>query len=68
MERESKSSAIGGLILIWGYQLASIATLVYLMISDWPKINWWNWVIFFPVNLFLSEIWPIYWLLHFLFN
>jgi len=32
------------------------------VIEDWPRLNWWNWIIIFPVNQFLSQIWPIYWL------
>ncbi len=49
-------------LFFWLWQIGSIPTLIYLMFfnSNW---NWWNWIILIPVNLFLAEIWPIYWLL-----
>lgn len=49
--------------LFWLWQLGSLATLMALMIESWPTLNWWNWIIVVPVNLFLAEIWPIYWLI-----
>jgi hypothetical protein len=45
------------------YQLASLATFVKLTFLDDYPYNWWNWIIAIPVNVFLSEIWPIYWLI-----
>lgn len=50
-----------GALLIW--QLGSIATAIYLLFFDGTDYNWWNWIIIIPVNLFLAEIWPIYWLI-----
>lgn len=38
-------------------------TFVFLMVKDWPDISWWNWIIIVPINIFLSTIWPIYWLI-----
>ncbi len=50
------------------YLAADIATFGYLMYSDWPDMNWWNWIILIPINVFLAQIWPIYWgLLHWIF-
>lgn len=52
-----------GLLLFYGYQAASIATLIYLMFFDGYVYTWWNWIIAIPVNFFISEIWPIYWII-----
>ena len=49
------------LLMIW--QLISIATFVKLTFFDGYAYNWWNWIIAISVNLFLAEIWPIYWLI-----
>lgn len=51
-----------GMIFFWLWQLGSIPTLIYLMLFH-SNYNWWNWIILIPINLFLAEIWPIYWLL-----
>lgn len=50
-------------IAFYLWQIGGLTTLVWLMVEDWPDINWWNWIIFIPVNFFLAEIWPIYWLI-----
>ena len=52
-----------GRTLFYGWQSASLATFVYLTFFDGYNYNWWNWIIAIPINLFLSEIWPIYWLI-----
>lgn len=49
------------LAIIW--QIGSLITFGILVVEDWPDFNWWNWIIFIPINLFLGEIWPIYWLI-----
>lgn len=50
------------------YGLIGIGTFVYLTFLDGYIYNAWNWLIAIPVNLFLSAIWPIYWLiLHWIF-
>lgn len=51
------------LAFIWLWQIGGIATFVYLTFFDGYRYTWWNWLIAVPVNLFLGEIWPIYWLL-----
>lgn len=56
------SQAIG-LIVLAGYQLAAIATFAKLTFLDGYAYNWWNWILVIPINFFLSEIWPIYWLI-----
>ena len=48
-------------IIVW--QLGSIATFIYLTFMDGYTYTWWNWIIVVPINMFLGEIWPIYWLI-----
>jgi hypothetical protein len=48
-----------GLFCAW--QLAGVATFVYLTFFDGYEYNWWNWVVALAVNGILAEIWPIYW-------
>lgn len=48
-------------IIVW--QLGSLATFIYLTFFDGYDYNWWNWIIAVPINVFLGEIWPIYWLI-----
>lgn len=43
------------------YQLLSAFTFIYLTFFDGYIYTWWNWMIAIPVNVFLAEIWPIYW-------
>jgi len=45
------------------YQLGALATLAKLTFFDGYVYTWWNWIIALPVNVFLSEIWPLYWLI-----
>lgn len=52
-----------GYALVWIWQLGSLATAVYLIFFDGYHYNWWNWIIAIPVDFFLAEIWPIYWLI-----
>ena len=49
--------------VLLGYQVGSIATFMKLTFFDHYVYSWWNWIIAIPVNIFLSEIWPIYWLI-----
>lgn len=51
-----------GKLFFWLWQLGSIPTLIYLMFFE-SNYNWWNWIILIPLNIFLAEIWPIYWLI-----
>ena len=46
---------------IWLFVLMDTFTFIILMVWDWPFLNAWNWLIIIPVNLFLAQIWPIYW-------
>ena len=48
-------------LLVW--QIGGIATFVYLTFFDGYIYNAWNWLIAVPVNMFLAEMWPIYWVL-----
>ena len=45
------------------YFLAAPSTFVYLTFFDGFDYNGWNWIIVVPINLMLSGIWPIYWLI-----
>ncbi|PWE33697.1 hypothetical protein DDZ14_03245 [Maritimibacter sp. 55A14] len=45
------------------YIVADIATFLYLTFFDGYVYTSWNWLIAIPVNLFLAQIWPIYWLI-----
>ena len=49
--------------LLWIYGAGDIGTFVYLTFLDGYEYNAWNWVIAVPVNFFLAQIWPIYWLI-----
>jgi len=46
-------------LVIW--QGGALATFIYLTFLDDYSYNAWNWIIAVPINLFLGEIWPIYW-------
>ena len=49
---------------LWGlYWLGGPVTFVYLTFFDGYVYNAWNWIIAIPVNMLLSGIWPIYWLI-----
>lgn len=51
---------------LWGHlawQLGSLATFIKLTFYDGVTWTWWNWIIILPINAFLAEIWPLYWLL-----
>ncbi|MCR5872263.1 MULTISPECIES: hypothetical protein [unclassified Sphingomonas] len=45
------------------WQLGALATMVKLTFLDGYVYTWVNWIWAIPINLFLSEIWPIYWLI-----
>lgn len=47
----------------WIYQLAGFATFAFLMSEDSADFNAWNWIVIIPVNIFLSTIWPVYWVI-----
>lgn len=49
-----------GLII---YQIGALATATKLIFFDGYVYNWWNWIIALPLKIFLSEIWPVYWLI-----
>jgi hypothetical protein len=53
-------------ILVILYIVGNILTFFYLTFFDGYIYTWWNWVIAIPINGFLSSIWPIYWILHWL--
>lgn len=54
---------MNGPVLFAIYQVIAIATTVYLTFFDGYNYTAFNWLIALPVNLFLGEIWPIYWLI-----
>jgi len=49
------------LMVVW--QVGSVATFGRLTFFDGFTYNWWNWMIVVPLNAFLGEIWPLYWLI-----
>lgn len=53
-------------LLIVAWMTADIGTFAYLMVNDWAYFNAWNWIIMVPINIFLAQLWPIYWPLHLL--
>jgi len=46
-----------------GYNLVLLGTFIKLTFLDGYDYTWWNWIIVIPLNIFLSAIWPIYWLI-----
>jgi hypothetical protein len=50
-------------IIVILYEAAFLYTFVQLTFFDGYVYNWWNWLIAIPVNVFLAQIWPIYWLI-----
>ncbi len=61
--RRWKEEGDGHIWAIGAWQIGSISTFGFLTFFDGTDYNWWNWIIIVPVNGFVSEIWPIYWLL-----
>jgi hypothetical protein len=49
--------------LIIGYEVAGWGTFGFLTFFDDVHYTWWNWIILLPINGFLGQIWPIYWLI-----
>ena len=50
---------------IWAmaaWQQGAIGTFVQLTFFTGTAYTWWNWIIIIPVNGFLAEIWPLYWI------
>ena len=48
------------------FLFGDIATFLYLVISDWDKFNWWNWILIIPLDLVLATLWPMLWLMRLL--
>ena len=48
-------------IIVW--QIGSWVTFVQLTFLDDYVYTWWNWIIVLPINLLLSALWPIFWLI-----
>lgn len=47
--------------MLWAYLLGDAATFVFLTFFDGYAYNAWNWIVAIPVNIFLAQIWPLYW-------
>lgn len=60
-------SAFGSLI-VFIYLFAGPVTFVYLLIHDWKNFNALNWIVIIPLDAILAGLWPIYWIIHFLFG
>jgi len=52
-----------GRIFAIGYEAIACVTFAYLSFFDGYVYTWWNWIVAIPVNIILSQIWPIYWLI-----
>lgn len=50
-----------GRILLIGYGIVDLATVVFLTFFDGYVYNAWNWLIAIPVNFLMGTIWPLYW-------
>lgn len=50
-------------ILFFLWQFGALATFGFLTFLDGYAYTAWNWIIAVPVNAFIAEIWPIYWLI-----
>lgn len=54
---------MGNMIIMLLYQIVSILTLIFLLYQDWHETSdFLSFALCFVINIFLSEIWPIYWL------
>lgn len=53
----------GGAVAFAIYEAIVIATFIKLTFFDGYVYNYWNWLIAIPANVFLSHMWPIYWLI-----
>ena len=45
------------------YTVPDLLTFVYLTFFDGYRYTAWNWILVVPINAFLAQIWPIYWLI-----
>jgi hypothetical protein len=63
--RDATGSVIAKLAIVASvaYEIAAWATFARLTFFDNYVYNWWNWLIALPVNAFLGQVWPIYWLI-----
>jgi hypothetical protein len=52
-----------GRLLMIAYFVGDIFTIAYLTVFDGYDYNAWNWIIAVPVNFFMGQIWPLYWLI-----
>jgi hypothetical protein len=58
-----KRAALKPYLAIVGYQAGAVATLIYLTWRDGISLAWWKYPLMLALNLFLAEIWPIFWLI-----
>ena len=50
--------------LLWtAFWFGDIATFIYLTFFDGYNYTAWNWIIAIPVNIFMAQIWPLYWII-----
>jgi hypothetical protein len=50
-------------VAILTHLIASPATFIKLTFFSGYTYTAWNWLVAIPINMFLSQIWPIYWLI-----
>jgi hypothetical protein len=50
-----------GHLLVWGYAVGYLVTLIKLTFLDCYPYTWWNWIFVLPINVAEATIWPVYW-------
>ena len=59
LEKDSNTRACLGIL----YNIGMIATFVKLLFLDGFHYTWINWIYIPVIDMFLSIMWPIYWLI-----
>lgn len=63
---KSQTPIISKIILI-SWAAGNLGTLVYLIATDVPQFNIWNWTLFLPIDFMLAATWPGFWMWRLLF-
>jgi hypothetical protein len=51
-----------GIVAVLAYELGALVTFIKLTFFDGYIYNAWNWIVTLPINMFLSQMWPLYWM------
>jgi hypothetical protein len=58
----SRAGDFAGIAATVVYLIGDVATFAYLMIQDWPDVRGiGTGILITAINVFLAQIWPIYW-------